>query len=86
MEDLEGLVASPSLVNSAVDAMLPVLWEEVVERPRDVAGDLGEGSSSFDSAMMARVNKDSRRGFGGALDFLYMGSAWENGMVTSGDS
>ena len=37
--DLDWLVASPSLVSSAVDAILAVLWEEVVERPREVVWD-----------------------------------------------
>lgn len=51
------LVTSPSLVSSAVDAMLAVLWEDVVENPRDVCVD----SSGLDSAKMARVKRDSLR-------------------------
>jgi hypothetical protein len=66
----EGLVTSPSLVSSAVEAMLPVLREEVVERPREAIADTVV-SSLFDSAIMARVSNDSRCEFGGPIDLLY---------------
>lgn len=74
MADRDALDMSPSLVNSAVEAMLTVLWEDAVDNPRGADVEVGERSSCLESAMMARVNRDSRRGCEGAAALLYRAS------------
>lgn len=60
---VDRLILERSLVNSAVDAMLAALWLDAEDMTREVggSGDVGED----ESAMMARVKSDSRRGYRG---------------------
>ena len=60
---MDRLILERSLVNSAVDAMLAALWLDAEDMTREVggSGDVGED----ESAMMARVKSDSRRGYRG---------------------
>jgi hypothetical protein len=86
VEERDWLVISPSLVSSAVEAILAVLYEEVVDKPRAGTADVGERSSGLDSAMMARVNRDSRREFvAGRMVLLYMASLRDGDGVGRGE-